>query len=310
MLEMGRMKIMVVDDNTVNLATLEQELSDKYDVIPMLTGRRAIKYLYRETCDLILLDVQMPIMDGIETLREIRMQENGVNVPVIFLTARRDAQTVLEGSKLGIIDFITKPFDTDNLKERIDAAFKKLGIIPLENQELIDRMEKVYKFLLNLDIEKAGKEVNELLMYKMDADILGRIGAVKDKIDTNNCDGAIEMVEHILELLDRMLDDIDRDSLVPISKDDIKLRLVEIVVDLDGFKTSDAITKLKELKKYDIPDKIRRNLKTALDYLKGYDDVEAKKLIQLMIKEVEKDIVDSNNSNKNSSFYGSRLNAK
>ena len=89
----NRMKIMVVDDNTVNLATIEQDLSDKYDIIPMLTGRRAIKYLYRETCDLILLDVQMPIMDGIETLREIRTQENGVDVPVIFLTARRDAQT-------------------------------------------------------------------------------------------------------------------------------------------------------------------------------------------------------------------------
>ena len=77
---MNRMKIMVVDDNTVNLATIEQELSDRYDIIPMLTGRRAIKYLYRETCDMILLDVQMPIMDGIETLREIRTQENGVDV--------------------------------------------------------------------------------------------------------------------------------------------------------------------------------------------------------------------------------------
>ena len=48
----NRMKIMVVDDNTVNLATIEQELSDRYDIVPMLTGRRAIKYLYRETCDM------------------------------------------------------------------------------------------------------------------------------------------------------------------------------------------------------------------------------------------------------------------
>ena len=86
---MEKMRILAIDDNTVNLATLEQELKTKYEVIPMISGRRAIKYLYRENVDLILLDVEMPIMDGIETLKEIRAQENGVTVPVIFLTAKR-----------------------------------------------------------------------------------------------------------------------------------------------------------------------------------------------------------------------------
>ncbi len=129
---MDKMKIMVVDDNTVNLATIEQELKDKYEVIPMLTGRRAVKYLYREKVDLILLDVQMPIMDGVETLKEIRTHENGVTVPVIFLTSKKDTQTVLEGSKLGIMDYITKPFDTEDLKERIERVFKRLGVLPME----------------------------------------------------------------------------------------------------------------------------------------------------------------------------------
>ena len=66
---MEKMRILAIDDNTVNLATLEQELKSKYEVIPMISGRRAIKYLYREQVDLILLDVEMPIMDGIETLK-------------------------------------------------------------------------------------------------------------------------------------------------------------------------------------------------------------------------------------------------
>ena len=194
---MNRMKIMVVDDNTVNLATIEQELSDRYDIIPMLTGRRAIKYLYRETCDMILLDVQMPIMDGIETLREIRTQENGVDVPVIFLTARRDAQTVLEGSKLGIVDFITKPFDSDNLKQRIDTVFKKLGVLPLENEELYERINGIYNGLLNLEEEKVLKDIDEMLQFKMDDDILGRLNNVKMKLEAGNTEGAIEMTEHI-----------------------------------------------------------------------------------------------------------------
>ena len=101
--EMEKMRILVVDDNTVNLATVEQELKEKYEVIPMLSGRRAVKYLYREKVDLILLDVQMPIMDGIETLKTIRTQENGVTVPVIFLTTKKDKLTVVEGAKLGIM---------------------------------------------------------------------------------------------------------------------------------------------------------------------------------------------------------------
>ena len=101
---MEKLRILAVDDNMVNLASLEQELKDEYEVIPVSSGKRAIKFLYIEKVDLILLDVQMPIMDGIETLREIRTQENGITVPVILLTAKKDKETVIEGSKLGIMD--------------------------------------------------------------------------------------------------------------------------------------------------------------------------------------------------------------
>ena len=66
---MPKMRILAVDDNVVNLATLEQELKDKYEVIPMISGRRAIKFLQSEDVDLVLLDVQMPVMDGHEATR-------------------------------------------------------------------------------------------------------------------------------------------------------------------------------------------------------------------------------------------------
>ena len=140
---MEKMRILAIDDNTVNLATLEQELKSKYEVIPMISGRRAIKYLYREHVDLILLDVEMPIMDGIETLKEIRAQENGVTVPVIFLTAKKDKATVIDGAKLGIMDYITKPFESDDLINRIERVFKRLGMIPIEDKELLQNLQKV-----------------------------------------------------------------------------------------------------------------------------------------------------------------------
>lgn len=298
---------MVVDDNTVNLATVEQELSDRYDIIPMLTGRRAIKYLYRETCDMILLDVQMPIMDGIETLREIRTQENGVDVPVIFLTAKRDAQTVLEGSKLGIVDFITKPFDADDLKMRIDNVFKKLGVLPLENEELAQRINNIYHELLDLEEDKVKKQIEEMLQFKMDDEILGRLNNVKIKLEADNYDGALEMVEHIMEMLDYMLDNVDGSALTPISMPEIITRLNATMDDLDSYKTAEALDRLKELKGYDLPPDIRKKVKKAVDCLKVYDDVEAKKIVDDMIM-----FVNESDEMKNKQSYGgyhsSRLN--
>ncbi len=304
----NRMKIMVVDDNTVNLATIEQELSDRYDIVPMLTGRRAIKYLYRETCDMILLDVQMPIMDGIETLREIRTQENGVDVPVIFLTARRDAQTVLEGSKLGIVDFITKPFDADNLKMRIDNVFKKLGILPLENDELLERMQDIYNRLLDLDEEGVKKQIDEMLQFKMEDDILGRLNNVKMKLESGNTEGAIEMTERIIEMIDHMMEGDDSGSLSPISMPEIITVLNATLDELEDFKTKEALERLKGLRGYDIPNDIRKNLKDAIKHLKNYDDIEAKKIVEEMLMFVKvKEDSPSEEPNHFGGYHSSRL---
>ena len=94
---MEKMKILAVDDNIINLATIEQELKDKYEVITVNSGARAIRYLNKERPDLVLLDVQMALMDGIETLKEMRTMENGSTLPVIMLTSKKDKETVIEG---------------------------------------------------------------------------------------------------------------------------------------------------------------------------------------------------------------------
>lgn len=124
---MEKKKILAVDDNAVNLAAIEQTLQDEYEIIPMVAGKRAIKYLGVEKVDLILLDVQMPDMDGIRTLEEIRKLDNGWTVPVIFLTATNDSDVSAAGARLGIMDYITKPFDATDLKKRIEDAFQKIS---------------------------------------------------------------------------------------------------------------------------------------------------------------------------------------
>ena len=122
---MEKATILAVDDNAVNLATIEQTLEDEYDVIPVIAGARAIKYLSRAQADLMLLDVQMPDMDGIQTLEEIRKLDNGQTLPVIFLTAANDEDVAQQGNRLGIVDYIVKPFDGADLKRRIRQVLEK-----------------------------------------------------------------------------------------------------------------------------------------------------------------------------------------
>lgn len=121
----GKMKILAVDDNSISLATIEQELKGKYEVIPVNSGERALKFLKKNRPDLILLDVQMALKDGVETLREIREMENSSDIPVIMLTSQRDKQTIVESSRLGIKDYVLKPFNAHDLHERIERVLKK-----------------------------------------------------------------------------------------------------------------------------------------------------------------------------------------
>ena len=126
----NRISILAVDDNIINLATIEQELKSKYEVITVNSGARAIRFLSREKPALVLLDIQMAAMDGLETLRKIRSLENGATIPVILLTSKKDKETVIEGTKLGIMDYVVKPFDSQDLHSRIERALKKAGVIP------------------------------------------------------------------------------------------------------------------------------------------------------------------------------------
>lgn len=121
----NKLQILAVDDNSISLATIEQALKRDYEVTPLNSGTRALQYLKREKPDLILLDIQMAGKDGIETLREIREMKNCKDIPVIMLTSKQNKSAVLESSKLGIYDYVLKPFDAQDLHERIDRVLKR-----------------------------------------------------------------------------------------------------------------------------------------------------------------------------------------
>ena len=116
---MTKKKILIVDDSPSNLATLENTLKDDYDTVALTSGLNALRFLETNKADLMLLDIEMPIMNGLQTLQKIREKAHLKDLKVILLTARKDEGTVVSGFKLGISDYITKPIDREAVKLRI-----------------------------------------------------------------------------------------------------------------------------------------------------------------------------------------------
>ena len=119
----GKKCILAVDDAAIILSRIWDALRNDYEVTTINSGVRALKYLEQEKPDLILLDIK----DGIQTLREIRAMEDRGDIPVIMLTGVEDSQFVLESVKLGICDYILKPFHDDDLRNRIQRALEPDG---------------------------------------------------------------------------------------------------------------------------------------------------------------------------------------
>jgi len=116
-------RILVVDDDEMNLKMAEFILKqDGYQVHKAESGMECLLFLKDETVDLVLLDVEMPIMSGIQTLEIIKSNVELANIPVIFLTAAADADTVIEAGKLGANDYVTKPFIPQDLLGRVDKV--------------------------------------------------------------------------------------------------------------------------------------------------------------------------------------------
>jgi len=109
--------IFVVDDNDTNLQAAKEALKSHYRVLTLPSAFKMFTMMEKITPDLILLDIEMPEMDGFEALS--RLKETKSVVPVVFLTSLHDADVEVKGFQLGVVDFITKPFSAPVLINRI-----------------------------------------------------------------------------------------------------------------------------------------------------------------------------------------------
>jgi len=132
-------RIVIVDDNAANLAVGRNLLKPHYEVFPVPSAAKLFSILQKFIPDLILLDVNMPEMNGYEAIKILKADQRFANIPVIFLTAKNDEESEMEGFDLGAADYITKPFSGPLLLRRIASHL----LLVQQNNDLQDYAENL-----------------------------------------------------------------------------------------------------------------------------------------------------------------------
>ena len=114
-------KIVAVDDSIIVLKLVTKILGEEYDLHAFSTGKRALQFLKKKTPDLIILDIDMPEINGYELLEMIKEIEHLEEVPVIFLTSNNDRNHVVKAVAGGAKDYVVKPIDEEILMEKVQA---------------------------------------------------------------------------------------------------------------------------------------------------------------------------------------------
>ena len=173
--------VLAVDDKPANLLALEAVLGPEYDVVRAGSGQEAIEVVKaRPDIDVVLLDVQMPLMDGFETAARLKKIEGGQDLPIVFITAvYREDPHIKRGYESGGIDYFSKPFDPDILK-------LKVGIYAAFRQRATMLKEREQQLLLSEELFAAGHKLSSLLetlpLGVIIADLEGRICQVNEAL--------------------------------------------------------------------------------------------------------------------------------
>lgn len=124
---MNGFKVLLIDDEAEFLETLLKRMRKRHvDVEGVGSGEEAIEFLKRQPVDVVVLDVKMPGMDGIESLRRIKTQHPLVEV--IMLTGHANVEVAIQGMELGAFDYLMKPMDIDELLYKVQDAYKKKAV--------------------------------------------------------------------------------------------------------------------------------------------------------------------------------------
>jgi CheY-like chemotaxis protein len=176
---MAAPKVLIVEDQLINIQLLKKGLEGQgIQTAAAKNGIECLESVKRDKPDLILLDLIMPGMDGIEVCRHLQADEETRSIPVIFITAKTDKQSKLEGLAVGAVDFITKPVDLDEMVARVRTQLRFVAI----NREMVELQRRLgqARHAASIDAVTHGiaHNLNNLL-----AIVIGHLDLIKGSSD-------------------------------------------------------------------------------------------------------------------------------
>jgi putative two-component system response regulator len=161
--------IFMVDDNITNLAKVEELLEEYYLIITLSSAAKMFAVMEKVMPDLILLDIEMPEMDGLEALKILKANDKYKHIPVIFLTGLTDSDTEAYGIELGAVDFIPKPFSEPVLLNRIknhlhiDELIRERTALLEERKEQLENLHDGLLHTINDAIHEITEETGKCI---------------------------------------------------------------------------------------------------------------------------------------------------
>ncbi|MCP9291293.1 response regulator [Gracilimonas sediminicola] len=175
---MAKQTILVVDDEKDLLDLIEYNLKKEgFAVLKAENGEEGIKIAKEHKPDLVLMDIMMPKMDGMEAVETMRADEDLKSIPIIFLTARSDEKTEVEGLDKGGDDYITKPISTTKLISRIKAVMRRFD----ETTEDVDRLD-VHDLSIDKDRYIVTRGDDEFQLPRKEFELLYYLASRKGKV--------------------------------------------------------------------------------------------------------------------------------
>ncbi|MEO1559162.1 MAG: response regulator, partial [Cyanobacteria bacterium J06632_19] len=272
---LNKFGILVVDDTPANLEVMGETLSlANYDVSAVTSGKRALKQLQHEIPSLILLDIQMPEMDGFETCEKIKANPNTADIPIIFITALSDTESIVKGFSLGAVDYITKPFKEKELLARVQTHLKLYVLNEYLEEQVDNRTAE-----LQIALEQVHQSKLQLVQHEKMSALGNLVSGVAHEI--NNPLGFLNgSISNAKEYLGDFLDYLElyQKNHPPVSPN-LQEKASEIDLDylledfpnlLDSMKTAiDRIqnisTSLRTFSRADTQNKTQANIRDGLD---------------------------------------------
>jgi putative two-component system response regulator len=188
-----RCSIIMVDDNTATLAIGRNMLKTFYKVYPAPSAAEMFNIMKKHLPDLILLDIDMPVMNGFETIKQLKADPRFVDIPVIFLTAKDDDDSELEGLNLSAADYIFKPFSASLLLKRVSNQL----LLIRQKRELLAAQAELEQHSRNLE-DIVRSKTSEVVMLQHAV-----LATVADLVEfrDNQTGGHISRTENYLKAL-------------------------------------------------------------------------------------------------------------